>query len=372
MQAADILLQMVRSNDAIRAFAEHIKIEAAQLKKPLRIMEVCGGHTHAILQYGLDQLLPGTIKLVHGPGCPVCVLPQHRIDAAINLAQRPDTILVTLGDMIRVPGSRGVSLQQTRATGADVRYLYSPLDCLAIAADNPQKTVIYVAIGFETTTPMTALLLEQAHSRQLDNLLVHSNHVLVPQAMELILAAGGAVDAFIAPGHVSVMAGAKQYHILAEKYHAPVVVSGFEPVDLLDAVLRIIHQVNTGMATVDNAYSRFVKTTGNRKAQQLVDKYFEPHDDFLWRGIGRIPGSALKLRSAYGERDAEVQCPESCPAPTEEQRGNCLCGSILMGLAQPTDCPLFAGGCTPQNPQGSCMVSNEGACAAYYKYRRDW
>jgi|SRR6056297_1362756 len=370
MQAADTLLQMVRDNDTIRAFADRISQQASQLKKPLRIMEVCGGHTHAILEYGLDQLLPDRIQLIHGPGCPVCVLPQHRIDAAINLAQRPETILVTLGDMIRVPGSHGVSLQRTRAAGADVRYLYSPLDCLTIAAENPDKTVIYFAIGFETTTPMTALLLEKARDRQLDNLYVHSNHVLVPQAMEFILSAGGAVDAFIAPGHVSVMAGAEQYRTLSNKYRAPVVIAGFEPVDLLDAVLRIIHQVNSGIAEVDNAYSRFVKTTGNRKAQQLVEKYFEPDDDFLWRGIGRIPASALKLRRDYAEHDAEAQFPASCPAPTEEKPNNCLCGSILMGLAQPTDCPLFADGCTPQNPQGSCMVSNEGACAAYYKYRR--
>lgn len=370
MQAADSLLQMVRDNDAIRAFADHINQQASHLKKPLRIMEVCGGHTHAILQYGLDQLLPDRIRLIHGPGCPVCVLPQHRIDAAINLAQRPDTILLTLGDMIRVPGSDGMTLQRIRAAGADVRYLYSPLDCLTIAAQHPDKTVIYFAIGFETTTPMTALLLQQALGRQLSNLYIHSNHVLVPQAMELILAAGGAVDAFIAPGHVSVMAGAEQYRNLAEKYQAPVVIAGFEPVDLLDAVLRIITQVNAGRATVENAYSRFVKTAGNRKAQQLVEDYFDPHDDFLWRGIGRITGSALKLRSAYAERDAEVQFPDSCPAPTEEKPGTCLCGSILMGLAQPTDCPLFADGCTPQNPQGSCMVSNEGACAAYFKYRR--
>jgi hydrogenase expression/formation protein HypD len=370
MPAADTLLQMVRDTAAIRAFAGQIGQQASHLKQPLRIMEVCGGHTHAILQYGLDQLLPDSIRLVHGPGCPVCVLPQHRIDAAINLARRPDTILVTLGDMIRVPGSGGVSLQQTRAAGADVRYLYSPLDCLTIAAQNPDKTVIYFAIGFETTTPMTALLLEQAFARQLSNLYIHSNHVLVPQAMELILAGGGAIDAFIAPGHVSVMAGAEQYRCLAEKHQAPVVIAGFEPVDLLDAVLRIINQVNDGRAEVDNAYSRFVKTAGNRKARQLVEKYFEPDDDFLWRGIGRIPGSALKLRDTYAERDAEIQFSQSCPPPTEEKPGNCLCGSILMGLAQPTDCPLFADGCTPQNPQGSCMVSNEGACAAYYKYRR--
>ncbi len=370
MATTETLLRMVRDNDAIRAFADRIEVEAARLDKPLRIMEVCGGHTHAILQYGLDQLLPGTIRLVHGPGCPVCVLPQHRIDAAINLAQMSNTILVTLGDMIRVPGSNG-SLQQTRSTGADVRYVYSPLDCLVIAADNPDKNVIYFAIGFETTTPMTALLLEQALAGGLDNLFVHSNHVLVPQAMELILAAGGAVDAFIAPGHVSVMAGAEQYQVLVEKYQAPLIVAGFEPVDLLDAILRIINQINTGTITVDNAYSRFVKVSGNRKAQQLVAKYFEPHDDFLWRGIGRIPGSALKLRSTFAACDAEVQFAECCPAPTEEKPGNCLCGSILMGLAQPTECPLFAAVCTPQNPQGSCMVSNEGACAAYYKYRRD-
>jgi hydrogenase expression/formation protein HypD len=370
MQAADTLLQMVRDNAAIRAFADRIQQQASLLKNPLQIMEVCGGHTHAILQYGLDQLLPAGIRLVHGPGCPVCVLPQHRIDAAINLARRPDTILVTLGDMIRVPGSDGVTLQRIRSAGADVRYLYSPLDCLTIAAQHPDKTVIYFAIGFETTAPATALLLQQALSRKLSNLYIHSNHVLVPQAMELILTAGGTIDAFIAPGHVSVMAGTGQYRTLAEKYQVPVVIAGFEPVDLLDAVLRIINQFNDGSAEVENAYGRFVKTAGNGKAQQLVAKYFEPQDDFLWRGIGRITGSALKLRSAYAERDAEVQFPESCPAATEEKPGNCLCGSILMGLAQPTDCPLFAGDCTPQNPQGSCMVSNEGACAAYFKYRR--
>lgn len=369
MQAADTLLQLVRSNEGIRAFAERIDAAAAQLRQPLRIMEVCGGHTHAILHYGLDQLLPESIRLVHGPGCPVCVLPQHRIDAAIHLAQRPDTILVTLGDMIRVPGSSG-SLQQARADGADVRYLYSPLDSLAIAADNPDKTVIYFAIGFETTTPMTALLLDQAQDRQLDNLLIHCNHVLVPQAMELILAEGGAVDAFIAPGHVSVMAGAEQYRRLAETYGTPVVVAGFEPVDVLDAILRIIQQKGNDIAEVDNAYSRFVKTAGNSKARQLVATYFEPHDDFLWRGIGRIPGSALKLRRAFASHDAEVQFAACCPAPAAEEPGTCLCGSILMGLAHPPECPSFATACTPQHPLGSCMVSNEGACAAYYKYRR--
>lgn len=369
MNKPDPLFSLVRDADTIRAFAGQINSLAATLKKPLRIMEVCGGHTHAILQYGLDQLLPTNIHLVHGPGCPVCVLPQHRIDAAIALAQLQDTILVTLGDMIRVPGSRG-SLQQTRSAGADVRYVYSPLDCLSIAADNPDKTVIYFAIGFETTTPMTAVLLEQAQIRQLTNLYVHSNHVLVPQAMELIVASGGAVDAFIAPGHVSVLSGVDQYQVLAEKYLAPVVIAGFEPVDLLDAVLRIVKQVCQGVAAVENGYSRFVKPQGNRKAQQLVQKYFEPHDDFIWRGIGRIPGSALKLRSASAARDAEVCFAEYCPPPQEEKPTDCLCGSILMGLAQPLECPLFAGTCTPQSPQGSCMVSNEGACAAYYKYRR--
>ncbi|MFO7765191.1 MAG: hydrogenase formation protein HypD [Pelovirga sp.] len=370
MKAADSLLQMVRNSDAIRAFARQVEMEAAPLEKPLRIMEVCGGHTHAILEYGLDQLLPANIRLVHGPGCPVCVLPQHRIDAAINLGQSADTILVTLGDMIRVPGSDGISLQRTRAAGGDVRYVYSPLDALTVAAEHPDKSVIYFAIGFETTAPMTALLLEQALSRQLSNLFIHCNHVLVPQAMELILTAGGAVDAFIAPGHVSVISGINRYRSLTDNYRVPVVIAGFEPVDLLDAIVRIIQQVKSATAVVDNAYRRFVKPSGNHKAQQLVDTYFEPHDDFLWRGIGRIPGSGLKVRDLYADRDAEMQFPELCPAAAEEKPSNCLCGSILMGLAQPTDCPLFGSGCSPQNPQGSCMVSNEGACAAYYKYRR--
>lgn len=369
MPGAEPLLNLVRDPVAIRTLARRIGTCAALLEQPLRIMEVCGGHTFAILHHGLDQLLPETVHLVHGPGCPVCVLPQHRIDAAIALAQRPDTILVTLGDMLRVPGSQG-SLQQARAAGADVRYVYSPLDSLQIARANPGKDIIYFAIGFETTTPMSAVLLEQADHLRLDNLFLHSNHVLIPQAMELIVAQGGAVDAFIAPGHVSVMAGVHQYDRLATAYHRPVVIAGFEPVDILDAVLRILTQVGSGTAMVENGYSRFVRSRGNRKAQQLVARYFVPHDDFIWRGIGRIAGSALKIRPDFAHRDAEVHFAEFCPPPFDETATDCRCGAILMGLAQPGDCPLFGRGCTPQNPQGSCMVSNEGACAAYYRYRK--
>lgn len=353
----------------VRAASAQIARDAATLTQPLRIMEVCGGHTFAIVKYGLDQLLPTAIRFIHGPGCPVCVLPRHRIDAAISLAERTDTILVTLGDMLRVPGSNG-SLQQSRAAGRDVRFVYSPLDALRIARDNPERAVIYFAIGFETTAPMTALLLNQAEQAKISNLYLHINHVLIPPAMEMLLARGSAIDAFIGPGHVTVMTGTDIFRPFAEEYRTPVVIAGFEPLDILDAVRRILEQKSDGRAMVDNAYARSVRVAGNRKAQQMVAHYLTPADDFIWRGLGTLPASALQLREGYAGFDAERQFPEHCPPPAEESPSGCLCGQILMGRAEPGDCPLFATGCTPEHPQGSCMVSNEGACAAYYRYRR--
>ncbi len=369
MLTTEKLYDAFREPEKIRGFQTQIIAAARQLSQPVKIMEVCGGHTFAIVKYGLDQLMPPAVQFIHGPGCPVCVMPQHRIDAAIQLAQMPDTILVALGDMIKVPGSSG-SLQQARAAGAGVQFVYSPLDALDIARSNPEKKIIYFAIGFETTTPMTALLADQALLAGLSNLFFHINHVLTPPAMTMLLEHGCEADAFIAPGHVSVITGSRVYEPFATDYGSPIVIAGFEPLEILDAVYAIIQQINSSTATVDNKYSRAVKTEGNLKAQQLVKKYFVPRDSFIWRGIGSIAASALKLRHEYAAIDAEVQFPEYCPQPTQDKPNGCLCGNILMGKAVPEDCPLFSRSCTPTTPQGSCMVSNEGACAAYYKYRR--
>ena len=369
MTDSDRLSGAFRNADRVRACARRIARVAKDLPQSVRIMEVCGGHTFSIVRYGLDQLLPETIRFVHGPGCPVCVLPRHRIDAAVALAGMPGCILVTLGDLLRVPGSQG-SLQQARAEGCDVRFVYSPLDTLKIARDNPDRVVVYFAIGFETTTPMTALLLEQACKLEVGNLFLHINHVLIPPAMRLILDGGGAVDAFIGPGHVSTVTGTGIYRPFAEHYRKPVVVAGFEPLDVLDAVLRIVEQLAAGRAAVENRYARSVRAEGNRKAQTLVENCFELRDTFNWRGIGPIAGSALRLRESYADFDAERRFAGYCPPPVEEQPAGCRCGEILMGRVGPEDCRLFATACTPQHPQGSCMVSNEGACAAYYRYRR--
>lgn len=363
------LYQRLRSKDIVQQLTKQIWQAVADDDQPFNIMEVCGGHTYAIVKYGLDQLLPAAVKFIHGPGCPVCVLPQHRIDAAIRLARRPDTILVTLGDMIRVPGSDS-SLQQTRAEGADVRCVYSPLETLQIARDNPERQVVYYAIGFETTTPMTALLIDQARQADLNNIYFHTNHVVIPPAMTLLMEQGAKIDAFLAPGHVSVVTGVEIYAPIVKRFGTPVVISGFEPVDILGAVLAIIRQLKKGISCCENNYARSVRVQGNLKARGLVERYFELRGDFLWRGIGSIPRSALQLKPEFAAIDAEKVFAEDCPQTGEEQSSGCICGAILSGHAGPLDCPLFAGICTPQSPQGSCMVSNEGACAAYYRYRR--
>ncbi len=369
MLTAEDLYRNFRAADKVQLLCDRISRAVELRGQPLRIMEVCGGHTFAIVKYGLDQLLPAALEFVHGPGCPVCVLPRHRIDAAVNLARRSDTILVTLGDMIRVPGTRG-SLQQVRAAGADVRFVYSPLEAVQIARDNPDRQVIYFAIGFETTAPMTALLIAQARNARIDNLLFHINHVLIPPAMNLLMEKGARIDAFLAPGHVSVVTGIEIYTSIVRRFRTPVVIGGFEPVDILNAVLAILRQLRQREIRVENAYARSVRPEGNRRAQELMERCFLVRDDFLWRGIGRIRHSALRLKTEYAAVDAEIVRAEDCPPATEERPSGCICGAILSGHAGPADCPLFAAACTPQTPQGSCMVSNEGACAAYYRYRR--
>ncbi|WP_041957448.1 hydrogenase formation protein HypD [Sulfurospirillum arsenophilum] len=360
--------------DLIEGFRDplHMKALAALIKKEctskINIMEVCGGHTHTIMKFGLSQILPELIEFVHGPGCPVCIMPKERIDHAIALASMPNTILATLGDMIRVPGSK-TSLQKLRAEGKDIRSLYSPLDVIKIAQENPDKNVVFFAIGFETTTPMSAVLVQQAIEKKLTNLFFHINHVTVPEAVDAIMGGGDAkIDAFLGPSHVSVITGYKIYEPIAKAYHTPVVVSGFEPTDVMESVLRIVRQMNEGKSVVDNEYARAVTREGNLKAQELVDTYFERRDHFRWRGIGDIPHSALKLKADYAAYDAEIVFDEVLPKTELNDHKMCICGDILKGRAKPFDCKVFGKACTPTNPMGSCMVSSEGACSAYFKY----
>jgi hydrogenase expression/formation protein HypD len=359
------LLKEFRNPELVKKLLKAIEREHDGSK--LRIMEVCGGHTHAIMKYGLNQLLgPLGIEFLHGPCCPVCVMPKERIDQAIAIANQPNVILTTYGDMMRVPGSKS-SLIKERAKGRDIRMVYSPLDSIKIAKENPDKLVVFFAIGFETTTPMTAGLLEVVQREGIKNLLVHVNHVLVIPAMEAVMHESN-IEAFIGPGHVSAIIGGKAYKPFVEKYKVPVVISGFEPTDILESVLRIIRQKKEGKTEVEIQYSRAVSWEGNIIAQQLMDKYFEVRDTFRWRGLGDIPKSALKLKKEFSQYDAEIYFNEILPKKPIDDHKLCICGEILKGKAKLTDCKIFGTACTPENPIGSCMVSSEGACAAYYKY----
>lgn len=359
------LIEGFRDPEHMKALASLIKKEC---KSKINIMEVCGGHTHTIMKFGLSQILPEFIEFVHGPGCPVCIMPKERIDHAIALASMPNTILATLGDMIRVPGSK-TSLQKLRAEGKDIRSLYSPLDVIKIAQENPDKNVVFFAIGFETTTPMSAVLVQQAIEKKLTNLFFHINHVTVPEAVDAIMSGGDAkIDAFLGPSHVSVITGYKIYEPIAKTYHTPVVVSGFEPTDVMESVLRVVRQVNESKSVVENEYARAVSREGNLKAQALVNTYFEKRSHFRWRGIGDIPNSALKLKAEYAAYDAEIVFDEVLPKTELNDHKMCICGDILKGRAKPFDCKVFGKACTPSNPMGSCMVSSEGACSAYFKY----
>lgn len=339
------------------------------------IMEFCGGHTHAISRYGLINLLPANIRFIHGPGCPVCVLPVGRIDNAIEIAKRPGVILCTYGDVMRVPASKGASLMRARSEGADVRMVWSSLDAVKIARENPGREVVFLAIGFETTTPPTAVAVKQAEAEGLENFSVFCNHVLTPAAIQNILESPqvrelGTVplDGFIGPSHVSAIIGSRPYEFFAGEYRKPVVIAGFEPLDVLQAVLMLVRQMNEGRFEVENQFIRAVTREGNLKAQRLVAEVFELRERFEWRGLGEVPYSALRLRPPFAAFDAERRYGieyRSVPEPK-----SCDCGAILRGLKRPADCKLFATVCTPENPIGSCMVSSEGACSAYYTYGR--
>ncbi len=353
------------------------KLLAAEVDsaRQYHLMEFCGGHTHAIFRYGVEDLLPSNVQLVHGPGCPVCVLAVPRLDAAIELASERDVILVSYGDMLRVPASRRRSLLKARAQGADVRIAYSAFEALEIAAAHPNREVVFFAIGFETTTPATAHVIVEAHRRRLSNFSVYCNHVVTPAAIQSILdspevAKWGEirVDGFIGPSHVSAVIGSAPYEGFAEEYRRPVVIAGFEPLDVLQAVLMLVRQLNTGRACVENQFTRGVTRGGNLKAQQLMKSVFEVRPVFEWRGLGELAHGGLAIKSSYSEFDAESRFAMEFKAVPENAA--CQCPAIIRGVKKPTDCAIFGTACTPRDPIGSCMVSAEGACAAYYKYRR--
>ena len=358
------LINSFRDKDKILALSQIIKQRS---KKPLNIMEICGGHTHSIMKFGLPQLVGENINFIHGPGCPVCIMPRSRIDEAIAIASIDGVIFCTLADMLRVPGSKG-SLSELRADGADIRALYSPLDTITIAKENPDKKVVFFAIGFETTTPMSAVVVKQAVELNLQNLFIHINHVTVPAPVRAIMSDKDVkIDAFLGPSHVSVITGSKIYEELANEFKTPIAVSGFEPLDLMDSILNLVNQHENGTHKVYNEYARVVSKDGNLKAKELIDRYFQPCD-FEWRGLGVIKDSGLRLRDEFSYLDAKkyfnVEVGES------KETKACICGEILRGKAKPYDCKVFGKVCNPQNPIGSCMVSGEGACAAYYKYSK--
>lgn len=342
----------------------------ARSGRDYRFMEFCGGHTHAISRYGLEDLLPPNVRMIHGPGCPVCVLPPGRIDAAIDLARDPRITLCTYADLMRAPASGGNSLMKARAAGADIRMVYSTLDALAIAESEPAREIVFFAIGFETTTPPTAAAIRLAARRGLRNFSVFCNHVLTPPAMRAILddAAAGALDGFVGPSHVSAVIGLDPYRFVAEKFRRPLVVAGFEPLDLLQAILMLLRQANEGRHEVENQYGRAVTQAGNLAAQAEMADIFEPRDRFEWRGLGEIPASALRLRDAFRGFDAERRFG----VETKQAKDNpaCECGAVLRGVLRPQACKLFGVACTPETPMGACMVSPEGACAAQWSYRR--
>lgn len=333
------------------------------------LMEICGGQTHSILRFGLDQLLPREVELVHGPGCPVCVTPIEAIDRAIAIAMLEGVTLCTFGDMLRVPGS-GTDLFAARSRGADVRVVYSPLDAVAIARDHPARQVVFFAVGFETTAPANALAVQQAQREGLGNFSLLVSQVLVPPAMEAILAsADNRVQAFLAAGHVCTVMGTAAYAPLARRYRVPIVVTGFEPVDILHGVLLAVAQLEEGRYEVENGYSRVVREEGNTAAHDIVARVFRVVER-RWRGIGDIPASGLGLADEYRDFDAEIRFADVLPAPVAVVHKNeCIAGLVLRGARKPTECPAFATRCNPMSPLGAPMVSSEGACAAYYRYR---
>ncbi len=356
-------LDEYRDAETVRHLSEAI---ASAVTQPWVLMEVCGGQTHAIVRYGLDSLLPPELTIIHGPGCPVCVTPTPIIDKAIALARRPEIILCSFGDMLRVPGTQG-DLFLAKSEGGDVRSVYSPMDALALAKESPDREVVFFAVGFETTAPANAMAVYQAKAQGIANFSILCSHVLVPPAIEALMTSpGNTVQAFLAAGHVCAVMGCDEYQPIAAKYRVPIVVTGFEPVDILQGILLCVRQLEEERFEVENQYSRSVRDQGNEAAQNLIQQVFQviPRE---WRGLGEIPASGLGLAPEFAAFDAEKKFEFDKPTSEDDER--CLSGLVLQGRLQPDKCPHFGKDCTPENPLGATMVSNEGACAAYYRYR---
>ena len=348
---------------------ETLKNLLKQIGKQVRLMEVCGTHTVAIFRQGVRELLPDGLSLISGPGCPVCVTAVEDIEKAMEIARKENVIFTTFGDMMRVPGIKK-NLSETKAEGADIRVLYSPIDALKIASENKDKKIVFFATGFETTSPSVAATLFEAEKRGISNFYIYSVHKLVPPALDSLLGSGEVkIDGFILPGHVSTIIGTRPYGFIAEKYRKPSVITGFEAGEILQGINMLLEQIASNRADVEIQYKKVVREEGNPKAVALINEYFEPCDAY-WRGIGTIPLSGLKLREKYKHRDINsvIKIETLFISGPQEPKG-CSCGEILKGIKTPDECPLFAGVCTPENPVGACMVSTEGSCAAYYKYR---
>ncbi|WP_416414706.1 hydrogenase formation protein HypD [Pantoea sp. App145] len=336
-------------------------------QRPLRMMEVCGGHTHAIFRFGLDQLLPKNIEFIHGPGCPVCVLPMGRIDSCIEIASHPEVIFCTFGDAMRVPGKNG-SLLQAKARGADVRVVYSPMDALHLARQNPQRKVVFFGLGFETTMPATAITLQQAKALGVSNFTFFCQHItLIPTLRSLLSQPDNGIDAFLAPGHVSMVIGTAAYDFIADQFGRPLVVAGFEPLDLLQGVLMLVEQKIAGHSQVENQYKRVVPDVGNALAQRAMREVFCVQGESEWRGLGVIAESGVRITEPYRQFDAEAHFRPQPQQVYDDPRARC--GDVLTGRCKPHQCPMFGNGCNPQNAFGALMVSSEGACAAWYQYR---
>lgn len=360
-----------RDPDRVMQLIETLKTRAPLLNytasHPLRIMEVCGGHTHAIFKFGLDQLLPENIEFIHGPGCPVCVLPMGRIDTCIEIASHPEVIFCTFGDAMRVPGKSG-SLMQAKARGADVRVIYSPMDALTLARQNPGRKVVFFGLGFETTMPATAITLQQAKSQGIDNFYFFCQHItLIPTLRSLLSQPDNGIGAFLAPGHVSMVIGTEAYDFIASEHQRPLVVAGFEPLDLLQGVLMLVEQKIRQHSKVENQYRRVVPEEGNLLAQKAISEVFTVRGEAEWRGLGVIGDSGVQLTEAYRQFDAEDHFRPKPQRVYDDPKARC--GDVLTGRCKPQQCPLFGRGCNPQNAFGALMVSSEGACAAWYQYR---
>ena len=363
-------LDEFRDSGKARVLIKEIEALVATMRmpaeRPLYIMEVCGGHTHSIFRYGLEGMLPKEIGLIHGPGCPVCVLPMGRVDDCVSIAEHPNVIFTTFGDAMRVPGSKK-SLLQAKAEGADVRMVYSPMDALALARNNPDREVVFFGLGFETTMPSTALTILQAEAEGIGNFSVYCNHITIVPTIKAILDSPGLqLDGFLGPGHVSMVIGTAPYEFIAKFYRKPMVIAGFEPLDILQSIWMVLKQIKDGRTDIENQYARIVPDGGNAPALRAVSRVYELREFFEWRGLGSIDHSGVRLRKAYAHFDAEQKF--AIPNAKIADQKSCQCGEVLKGVIKPWQCKVFGSACTPETPLGALMVSSEGACAAYYQY----